>query len=163
MRVYLPCTIPSLRGVLDAGEVGPAPLSAHAVTPALREWYAEGDLEELEYAAMGEAAEASLRLLADDAGASPRRIVIAADVPDHSVAPDDTTGRAGVRLLDPVPWSAVVSVHADDDDAEADVRAAVQAVAAADGGDDGAQFVVDGAQGHELLWFASQEAPELLR
>ena len=35
-------------------------MTAYAVTPALREWYAEGDAEELEYAALQEAARASL-------------------------------------------------------------------------------------------------------
>ena len=33
---------------------------------------------------------------------------------------------------------------------------------AADKGDDDAQFAVDGAEGHELLWFASQELPYLV-
>ena len=32
---------------------------------------------------------------------------------------------------------------------------------AADSGDDDARFVVDGAEGHELLWYASQELPHL--
>jgi uncharacterized protein DUF6912 len=37
----------------------------------------------------------------------------------------------------------------------------VAALPAADKGDDDAQFAVDGAEGHELLWFASQELPYL--
>ena len=64
MRVYLPATLPALAGLLRTGEIGPAPgAPAFAVTPALREWYASGDLEELEYVAMTHAARASLRLL----------------------------------------------------------------------------------------------------
>jgi len=43
------------------------------VTPTLREWYAEGDAEELEYAALMAAARASLRLLAHASDAPPRR------------------------------------------------------------------------------------------
>ena len=56
MRVYLPATLPGLAGLPRKAEIGPAPLRAFAVTPALREWYASGDEEELEYAAMMHAA-----------------------------------------------------------------------------------------------------------
>lgn len=55
-------------------------------------------------------------------------------------------------------------MHADAADQEVltDVGAAVGAIAAADAGDDDAQFSVDGAEDHELLWFATQEIPGLL-
>ncbi|MEU3724282.1 hypothetical protein AB0E73_16295, partial [Streptomyces sp. NPDC031705] len=36
------------------------------------------------------------------------------------------------------------------------------ALEAADAGDDDAQFTVDGAEDHELLWFGVQEIPGLL-
>ena len=52
MRVYLASTLPGLAKILADGQVGPAPLRAFAVTPALREAYASGDDEELEYVAM---------------------------------------------------------------------------------------------------------------
>jgi hypothetical protein len=42
------------------------------------------------------------------------------------------------------------------------VPAAAAALGAADAGDDDAQFVVDGAEDHELLWFATQEVPGLV-
>ena len=58
MRVYLPATTTGLRKLLDTGELGPAPLTAFAVTPGLREWYLDDELEQLEYAAMSEAARA---------------------------------------------------------------------------------------------------------
>ena len=67
MRVYLPTTMPGLADILAKDEVGPSPLRAFAVTPALREAYASGDDEELEYVAMLAAATASLRLLHADA------------------------------------------------------------------------------------------------
>src|SRR5437764_13543521 len=86
MRVYLASTVRGLAAALRAGEIGPAPLTGFAVTPALREWYASGDLDELEYAAMAVAARASLRLLAADHGAPPRRVTLAADVPDEQVS-----------------------------------------------------------------------------
>ena len=49
----------------------------------------------------------------------------------------------------------------DADDAEADVSAAAEALGAADMGDDDARFMVDGAEDHELLWYATQEIPHL--
>ena len=38
-----------------------------------------------------------------------------------------------------------------------DVRAAAEALDAADAGDEDARFAVDGAEGHELAWYATQE------
>ncbi|SEM78828.1 DUF6912 family protein [Nonomuraea pusilla] len=167
MRVYLPCTLPALARAVEAGLLGPAPLTGYAVTPALTEWYASGDTEELEYVALTEAARASLRMLAADRAdgveAPPRRVVVAADVPDRAVsAVADLDERARVRLADPVALAKVASVHVDDLDAVADVEAAVAALPAADGGDDDARFTVDGAEAHELMWYATQEIPDLL-
>ncbi|MGP2442735.1 DUF6912 family protein, partial [Streptomyces sp. JW3] len=67
-----------------------------------------------------------------------------------------------VRVAGGVPLGKAAAVHVDAADAEADVRAAAGALAAADGGDDDAQFVVDGAEDHELLWYATQEIPNLV-
>jgi len=162
MRVYLPATLPGLAGLLREAEIGPAPLRAFAVTPALREWYASGDLEELEYVAMMHAARASLRLLAAEPHAPRRRVVLAADIPDEQV--DTNAGfdePTLVEVLAPVPADRVVSGHIDDEVAMADVAKAVAALPAADSGDEDARFVVDGAEGHELLWYARQELPHL--
>ena len=157
MRIYLPATATTLQSLLDTGEAGPAPLTAFAVTPGLREWYVDDDAEELEYAAMGEAARGSLRLLDADDSAPRRRVVVAADVPDGAVTVRDDLDRGVVELTAPVPLGAVASVHVDDADAEATVAAAVEAIIAADLGDDGAQERVDDAEGHELSWYATQE------
>jgi hypothetical protein len=165
MRVYLPSTLPALAALLRSGEVRP-PIRAFAVTPALREWYASGDEEELEYSAMTQAAGESLRLLAASPGAPRLRVVLAAEL-----EPDDVgrTGGSGSDLEHPadvvvktaIPASRLVSAHVDEPAAEPDIRAAAEALAAADGGDDGAQFIVDGAEGHELLWYAVSELPYL--
>src|SRR5437588_6374678 len=85
MRVYLPSTLSGLAEILRDRKVGPVPLTGYAVTPALREWYASADLEELEYAAMSDAAKESLRLLAADPEAPSRRVVVVAEVPDGAV------------------------------------------------------------------------------
>jgi len=158
MRVYLPTTLTALACVLRTGAIGPAPVRGFAVTPALREWYASGDLEELEYVAMAHAARASLRLLADDPQAPRRRVVLAADVPDQQIGHDGGFDEPTlVEVRAPVTVEQVVSAHVDDLIAAADIAEAVAALPAADSGDDDAQFAVDGAEGHELLWYASQE------
>lgn len=167
MRVYVPLTLPRLAEAYKAGELGPGPLVAYAVTPALREWYVSDDIEELEYAALNRAALASLRLIAGDPGAARRRVVLAADVPDGAALADPDRGLdqgalGEVRIEAALPLAKAAAVHVDADDAEADVTAAAAALGAADQGDDDARFVVDGAEDHELLWFATQEIPGLL-
>jgi hypothetical protein len=162
MRVYLPGTLPQLVAMLSAGQLTPAPLRGYAVTPELREWYSSGDLDELEYVAMARAAKASLRLLADDPEAAARRVVLAADLPDRSVANAGGFEDPGlVTVAAPVELSQLVSGHVDDLAAASDIRAAVAALAAADAGDDDAMFVVDSAEGHELQWYATQELRHL--
>ncbi|MFE7976460.1 DUF6912 family protein [Streptomyces shenzhenensis] len=167
MRVYVPLTLPGLAEAHRTGELGTGPFVAYAVTPALREWYLSDDIEELEYAALNRAALASLRQLAADPDAPRRRVVVAVDVPDGAAMPDpdrglDPAALGEVRVTGPVPLAKAAAVHADADDAEEDVVAAVAAVPAADEGDDDAQFVVDGAEDHELLWYATQEIPALV-
>ncbi|RAY14303.1 hypothetical protein DPM19_15120 [Actinomadura craniellae] len=161
MRVYLPSTLPALARALATGSVEPG--TAYAVTPALREWYADGDLEELEYAALTAAARASLRLLAADPAAPPRRVVLVAEVPEGTVSGRGEPGPdpARVGVAEPVPAGKIVAGHVDDEDAADDVRAAAEALPAADAGDDDARFTVDGAEGHELMWYATQELPHL--
>jgi len=162
MRVFLPSTLPALATALRAGQVGPGPLPAFAVTPALREAYASGDDEELEYAALTEAARASLRMLAGDPAAPSRRVVLAAEVPSEQVRWDAQDGEpARVVIGEAVPLARLASAHVDDAEAGADVRTAAEALPAADAGDEDARFAVDGAEGHELAWYAVQELPYL--
>ena len=166
MRVYVPLTLPGLAEAYKTGDLGTG-LVAYAVTPALREWYLSDDIEELEYAALTRAAMASLRLLAAHPGARRRRVVVAVDVPDEAAVADpdrglDPSALGEVRVSGGVRLAKAAAGHVDADDAEADVAAAAAALEAADGGDDDAQFVVDGAEDHELLWFATQEIPNLV-
>ena len=164
MRVYLPATLPALRRLLDDGALPDPPQPGYAVTAALREWYAEGDEEELEYAALGLAARASVRLLDRELVLDPqtpaRRVVVVAEAAAVEPAPD--VYRAAVRVLEAVPLRRVLAVHVDDPDAQDDVRAAAEAVVAADLGSDDAAFTVEQADGHELQWYATQEIGALL-
>lgn len=162
MRVYLPATTTILRSLVEDGRLA-GPLTAFAVTPGLRRFYARSDAaedsEELEYAALLAAARASLRLLDLDPFAARRRVVVSAEVADDAVTPvdDPDTDPGAVRISADVPVRDVASAHIDDEEAEDDVRAAVGAVLEADLGSEDAQFVVDQTEGHELAWYATQE------
>jgi hypothetical protein len=162
MRVYLPSTLPALSGLLRSAEIGQLPVRGFAVTPALREWYSSGDMEELEYVAMMQAARSSLRLLLADPGAPRRRVVLAAELPAEqivNVAGFDQPAQVEIKV--PVLLRDVVAGYVDDPIAAGDVGAALAALPAADSGDDDARFTVDGAEGHELLWYATQELPHV--
>lgn len=162
MRIYLPATSRVLRALADGGEIGPAPVTAFAVTPGVREWYVDEDAEELEYAAAGQAARASLRLVDADPAAARRRAVVAADVADGSVTVRDDLDRGAVHVAAPVPRSALASLHVDDADAEATVAAAAAVVIEADLGSDADQALVDDVEGFELSWYAPRELLQLL-
>jgi hypothetical protein len=139
------------------------PLAAHAVTPALREWYAEGDDDELEYVAFTRAAQAALRLLRGDPDGPRRRVVISADVPVAGLRRDDAElGSSTVSLLAPLPVAAVAAVHVDGAGAVDDVAAAAGVVEEALAGDPDAQFTVDGAEDHELEWYDVSELDALV-
>jgi Family of unknown function (DUF6912) len=162
VRVYVPVTLIAVASMLRAGEIPASPVRGYAVTPALREWYSSGDIEELEYVAMMHAARQSLRLLAANPDAPRRRVVLAVDMPDHQVMADAGFDEPGlVEIISPVPIRAVASGLVDDSDAALDLAAAIAALPSADVGDEDAQFIVDGADGHELQWYATQELADL--
>lgn len=160
MRIYLASTLPLLHSWHDAGQAEGLAV-AYAVTPALREWYREADLDELEHAAQIAASIGSLELLAADAGSQRRRVVVAAEIDDALLSPDPGHGRAVVRIGGPVPLSRWSSALIDDDAAEPVVAAAISRLAQAGAGDQDAQFALDEAEAHELGWYAVQELPHL--
>ena len=170
-RVYVPTTLVGLAraqklGTLDdpdgaADGAGPE-LAAHAVTGAVREWYVEGNLEELEYSALIDAAEASLRLLADEPLAPRRRVVVAVDVAETLVAPGSGEHRSAVRISGPIELSRVVSVHVDEVESQDTIATAVAALTAAADGDDDAQFQLDEAEACDLLWYDISEIDDLI-
>lgn len=155
MRYFVAATLPMVRTLHESGAL---PSTVVVVADdALRARLAASDDDELAYLAMGEAALASLTLVAADPDAPPRRVVVAAD---------DV----------PVRSDSVVSVHVDDDDAEPAVRAALEAVRASgrdgdagggpdsgpDGGPAGGPDAFEVLGEHDLMWFAAQEIPDLV-
>ncbi len=161
VRVYVPATVPMLARLRAEGL---AVEEAHAVTPELREWYAEGDEEELEYVAFTRAAQDALLLLRADPTAPRRRVVVSVDLPARAVGrAAGELGSSVVRLAGPVPVKVVAAIHVDGAEAVGDVAAAVEVVAEAQAGDPDAQFTVDGAEDHELEWYDATELDLLLR
>ncbi|MDM4140759.1 MULTISPECIES: hypothetical protein [Mycobacterium] len=164
--VYIPATVPMLQQLVADGSLWPVNGTAFALTPRLREAYAEGDDDELADVALREAALASLRLLAAQGAEAPseslppRRAVLAADVEDVTYRPD--LDDAVVRLAGPVRIDQVIAAYVDNAAAEPAVAKAIEAVDAADLGDEDADLIVGDAQDHDLAWYANQELPFLL-
>jgi hypothetical protein len=133
-RVYVLLHRAALATAWERAELGPAPLTAYAVTPGLVAAHGgQGDMEELEYAAYELAVDASRVALPPG---DRRRLVVAADA--TAVRPDE--GEVGrVVVPEPIPWSAVASIHADIDD-----------------------LGPDGDDDSDLAWYAPQEARDLL-
>ena len=162
VRVYVPATVPMLAALRTEGQLGAGPMVAHAVTPALREWYAEGDEEELEYVAFTRAAQGALRLLRHDPDAPRRRVVVAVDVPSSALIREDVElGSSTVRLPKAITLTEVASIHLDSTGAAGEIAAAAEVIEEALAGDPDAQFTVDGAEDHELEWYAVTELDEL--
>jgi hypothetical protein len=163
--VYIPATLTMLQQLVADGSVRPVNGTVFALTPKLREAYAEGDDDELAEVALQEAALASLRLLADDPGIAseslpPRRVVLAAEVDEVKYRPD--LDDAVVRLGAPVRIEDVIAAYVDTAAAETAVTKAIAFIDAADLGDEDAELIVGDAQDHDLAWYANQELPFLL-
>ena len=117
MQIYIPVTLAMLQQLVADDSLRPVNGTAFAVTPRLREAYAEGDDDELGEVALREAALASLRLLAaadasEQAAANlpPRRAVLVAKVGDVTLRPD--LDDAVVRIGAPVAIAATTSASA---------------------------------------------------
>ena len=170
IQVYIPATLAMLQQLVADGSLWPVNGTAFAVTPTLREAYAEGDDEELADVALREAALASLRLLAaQGAGGAdptlrPRRAVLSAEVGlgESGVTFRPDLDDAVVRLGAPVALDQVIAGYVDNAAAEDDITKAIEAIDAADLGDEDADLIVGDAQDHDLAWYANQELPFLL-
>jgi hypothetical protein len=163
MRVYLPATLPLLTQLSKDGELSLP--DGFAVTESLRAWYAEGNEEELEYAALTAAARASLRRLAAEPDAPRSRVVIASDIPDARVVvptAEQAEQPGVIKITGPLRLIDVASLHVDEANAREPVTAAARSLAAADEGDADALLTVDAVEDFDLLWYATQELGDLL-
>ncbi|MEE6273413.1 DUF6912 family protein [Georgenia wangjunii] len=155
MRIYVPAA------AADLAEPDGLPVRwAHAVTPALTSALPDEDEEGLAEAAVLAAADESVTRLRERGSAVPRRVVVAADVPENHVhvavqrwSPDDDRLPSAVELTAPVTWRDVVSIHVDEPGAAEDVAAAVA-------GDDDA---LERAAERDLLWYDVVELDALRR
>ena len=158
MRVYLPLTVRGLTELHRSGRIAPAPLTAHAVLPALRRDWEGSDDEELEYAVLMAAAFDSLAMIADT-GDTPRRVVVVADVDVSQVeVRDDLTS---VIVTAEVPLTRCAALHVDDSESEGEVAQALLRLPEATAGDGQALAAVSLTE-LELMWFATQEIGDLL-
>ena len=163
MRVYIPATLAMLQQLVADGSLRPVSGTAFAVTPTLRESYAEGDDDELAEVALREAALASLRLLAGDGRRSgrrlpPRRAVLVADVPTvrHARDPISTTRWCGRRAgRDRATWSPSTSTTPPPNPL---CGRRSRSIDDADLGDEDAELTVGDAQDHDLAWYAAAGA-----
>lgn len=166
MRVYVGATLRDLDRLLDAGELGPAPLEGNAVTGPLTAALTDGpnvpDDEELEFTATEDAARDSLRRLAAAGSESPRRVVLVAEVDDGLVRPDPARGDSAVVVDGPIPLRTVRAVHTDDDAAADAVAYAVRTIDPDRPNDEPDVDAADALAEHQLLWYASQEIPALV-
>jgi hypothetical protein len=163
VRVYVPATLAMLQRLVADESLRPVNGTAFAVTPTLREAYAEGDEDELADVALREAAMASLRLLGneDSEGLPPRRVVVEADTDgDVTLRPD--LDDAVVRVPGEISIGRVIAAYVDNTAAEDAVLAAIEVIDDADLGDEDAELTVGDAQDHDLAWYAPQELPFLL-
>jgi len=161
MRIYIPGTF-ALATEWLASETFSVD-HVYAVTSTLREWYEQGDEEELEYVAAGVAAKESLYLISQESNdVTYRRLVLAFDVPDTSLG-DELEPRGAIRLIEPLKFSTLQSALIDGDDALIDVEIAATVLERATAGDGEAQFAVSQVDGHELLWFGPTEIEFVLQ
>jgi hypothetical protein len=111
-RVYLPVTPEDLETLASGGALGPVPLPAHAVTPALGRPGLTTDEEELEHLAWLAAADEAAAGVAEGV----RRVVAAADVEVESVRhPSVPEPPSRVELTEPLRRRDVVSFHVDEE------------------------------------------------
>lgn len=153
MRLYLPARPSDLASPEITVRV------ASAVTPALADALPEEDQEGLEHSAFLTAADLSALDLAsapDSPGSAARRCVLAVEVSEPSwqgPPPQDLAHLPSVcGLLGPLPWSALVSIHLD----EEDVGATIAGLARAES--DAWEELAE----RDMLWFDAAERSALV-
>lgn len=165
VRVYLPATFAMLSELKETGQLAARSGWGFTVTPASREFYTEGDEEEIAYSAFLEASMASLRLLAigDEESFPHRRVVISVDVDDSVVTPHPDMGDPVVKL-DPavITESHVQAIHVDVEESEEATAKAIEVIDSADLGDEDAELAVGDALDNFMAFYDPSELPFLV-
>ena len=165
VRVFLPATFSMLAELEETGQLTARSGWGFALTPALREFYTEGDEEEIEYSAFLEASMASLRLLAigDEEKFPHRRVVISVDVDESVVTPKPDMGEP-VVALDPatITKDNLQAIHVDIEESEATTAKAIDAIDNADLGDEDAGLAVGDALDNFMAFYDPTELPILV-
>ena len=164
-RVYVPATFGMLTELKENGKLAARSGWGFAVTPALQEFYTEGDEEEIAYSAYQEAAMSSLRLLAigDETEFPHRRVVISLDVTIECVHPQPDMGEAVVKL-EPAIFTPeqLAAIHVDIEESEEATKKAVELIDAADLGDEDAELAVGDALDNFMAFYDPSELPFLV-
>lgn len=165
MRIYVPATVDMLRQLNETGSITARSGYGFAVTPALREFFLEGEEEDFVEYAFDDAARASLRLLAtgEPEHFPHRRAVISIDLPDAEVAYQSDLGESVVSLNSPaIPLAAIAAIHVDVASSEEATQKAIEVIDAADLGDEDAELAVGDALDNYLAWYDPSELGVLL-
>ena len=165
MRVYLPATFGTLKELSETGAFAVRSGYGFAVTPALTEFFTSGDSEELAHFAFLDAARASLRLLSigDEEAFPHRRVVISADIDDASITLEPENGESVVRLRPArVELDDIAAIHVDIEASETATAAAIEAIDAADLGDEDAELTVGDADDNFMAWYDPVELAVLV-
>ncbi|KKO80824.1 hypothetical protein HMPREF3056_02905 [Corynebacterium sp. HMSC056F09] len=165
VRVFLPATFAMLTELEETGQLAARSGWGFTVTPALREFYTEGDEEEIEYSAFLEASMASLRLLAigDEEKFPHRRVVISVDVDDSVVTPKPDMGEPVVALNPAtITKDNLQAIHVDIEESEAATAKAIAAIDNADLGDEDAELAVGDALDNFMAFYDPTELPILV-
>ncbi|QCB27887.1 DUF6912 family protein [Corynebacterium endometrii] len=165
VRVYIPATYAMLAELAETGTVYARSGWGFMVTPALLEFYTEGDEEEIAYGAFLEASMASLRLLAigDEQKFPHRRVVISADVDESVVTFAPDMGEPVVKL-EPAAISTeqLAAIHVDIEESEAATAKAIEVIDTADLGDEDAELAVGDALDNFMAFYDPSELPFLV-
>lgn len=165
MRVYLPATFSILRELKETNSFSVRSGWGFAVTPALVDFFEDGDEEEFAHFAFIEAARASLRLLAigDEEKFPHRRVVITADLDDSRIQLAPEQGEAVVKINPArIGFDEVAALHVDVETSEQATAAAITAIDAADLGDEDAELTVGDADENFMAWYDTVELPFLV-
>ena len=140
-RVYIPATYAMLAELEETGSLTARSGWGFMVTPALQEFYTEGDEEKFPH----------------------RRVVISVDLDDSVLTPRPDMGEPVVELK-PAQFSKddLAAVHVDIAESEETTATAIEAIDTADLGDEDAELAVGDALDKFMAFYHPTELPFLV-